>query len=135
MENPDNFGHRVTSATGPNGSAAGYQTSVKAAHSGALGNTAKSVRHFSQDPQQNKANSENRSVRFKHQRHAAALLGGKARVGLCRWSVVSKDAGVEMVASSYKDGTPDRVHYEGLGAGARIPGDDAHAHGAAWPRR
>lgn len=69
----------------------------------ALGNTAKSVRH-----------SEGRSDRFRHQRHAAKLLGGKARVGLCRWSVVSKSAGVDMVASSYPDGQGDRVHYEGL---------------------
>lgn len=70
---------------------------------GALGNTAKSVGH-----------SHGRSDRFRHQRHAAKLLGGKARVGLCRWSVVSKSAGVDMVASSYGDGQSDRVHYEGL---------------------
>ena len=68
-----------------------------------LGITAKSVRH-----------SEGRSDRFRHQRHAAKLLGGKARVGLCRWSVVSKSAGVDMVASSYGEGQGDRVHYEGL---------------------
>lgn len=68
-----------------------------------LETTAKSVRH-----------SEGRSDRFRHQRHAAKLLGGKARVGLCRWSVVSKSAGVDMVASSYGDGQGDRVHYEGL---------------------
>lgn len=79
-----------------------------------LGNTAKSVGHFSKDRQQNKANAENRSVRFRHQRHAAGLLGGKARVGLCRWSVVSKAAGVDMVASSYADNRGDRVHFEGL---------------------
>lgn len=70
---------------------------------GALGNTAKSVRH-----------SEVRSNRFRHQRHAARLLGGQGRVGLCRWSVVSKSEGVDMVASSYGDGELDRVHYEGL---------------------
>lgn len=68
-----------------------------------LGTTAKSVRH-----------SEGRSDRFRHQRHAAQLLGGQARVGLCRWSVISKSAGVDMVASSYGDGQGDRVHYEGL---------------------
>jgi len=79
-----------------------------------LGTTAKSVGHFSKDRQQNKANAENRSVRFKHQRHAAGLLGGKARVGLCRWSVISKAAGVDMVASSYADDRGDRVHFEGL---------------------
>lgn len=79
-----------------------------------LGSTAKSVRHFSSEDQENKGYRENRGVRFRHQRHAAALLGGKARVGLCRWSVVSKTVGVDMVASSYADGKPDRVHYEGL---------------------
>lgn len=79
-----------------------------------LGTTAKSVRHFSSDDQENKGYRENRGVRFRHQRHAAGLLGGKARVGLCRWSVVSKSAGVDMVASSYGDGRGDRVHYEGL---------------------
>lgn len=68
-----------------------------------LGTTAKSVGHF-----------EARATRFKHQRHAAKLLKGKGRVGLCRWSVVSKRAGVDMVASSYADGKADRVHYEGL---------------------
>ena len=75
----------------------------QAAGGAGLGTTAKSVRH-----------SEGRSDRFRHQRHAAKLLGGKARVGLCRWSVVSKSAGVDMVASSYGDGQGDRVHYEGL---------------------
>lgn len=79
-----------------------------------LGITAKSVRHFSDESQENKGKSENRSVRFRHQRHAAGLLGGKARVGLCRWSVVSKNAGVDMVASSYGDDQGDRVHFEGL---------------------
>ena len=54
-----------------------------------------------------------RSDRFRWQRHAAGLLGGQHRVGLCRWSVVSKAAGVDMVASSYGEGA-DRVHYEGL---------------------
>lgn len=79
-----------------------------------LGNTAKSVRHFSSEDQENKGYRENRSVRFRHQRHAAALLGGKARVGLCRWSVVSKSAGVDMVSTSYPGANRDRVHYEGL---------------------
>lgn len=54
-----------------------------------------------------------RSDRFRWQRHAAGLLGGRHRVGLCRWSVVSKGAGVDMVSSSYGEG-PDRVHFEGL---------------------
>lgn len=79
------------------------ESSAKGAEKARLGTTAKSVRHF-----------EARADRFRHQRHAAKLLGGKARVGLCRWSVVSKSAGVDMVASSYGDGQGDRVHYEGL---------------------
>lgn len=76
--------------------------SRKAGGEAPLETTAKSVRHF-----------EGRAARFRHQRHAAKLLGGKARVGLCRWSVVSKSAGVDMVATSYQDGQRDRVHYEG----------------------
>lgn len=79
------------------------ETSNQGAGKAPLGSTAKSVRH-----------SEGRSDRFRHQRHAAKLLQGQGRVGLCRWSVVSKSAGVDMVASSYGDGKSDRVHYEGL---------------------
>lgn len=69
---------------------------------GALETTAKSV-----------GQNRGRSDRFRWQRHAAGLLGGQHRVGLCRWSVVSKEAGVDMVSSSYGEG-PDRVHFEGL---------------------
>lgn len=94
----------------PDGSAGGFGTTNRAAEEAVrpgaeppLGNTAKSVRH-----------SEGRSNRFRHQRHAAKLLGGKARVGLCRWSVRSKEKGVDLVASSYGADQPDRVHYEGL---------------------
>lgn len=58
--------------------------------------------------------SNGRADRFRWQRHAAGLLGGKHRVGLCRWSVVSRAAGVDMVSSSYTDKRPDRVHYEGI---------------------
>lgn len=68
-----------------------------------LETTAKSVRH-----------SEGRSDRFRWQRHAAKLLQGQGRVGLCRWSVVSKSAGVDMVSTSYPGANRDRVHYEGL---------------------
>ena len=67
-----------------------------------LGSTAKSVRH-----------SAVRAARFRHQRHAAKLLGGKARVGLCRWSVISKAGGVDLVASSYVGGQ-QRTHFEGV---------------------
>lgn len=57
--------------------------------------------------------SDGRAARFRHQRHAAALLGGTHRVGLCRFSVVSKEAGVDLVTSRYGDG-PERAHYEGV---------------------
>lgn len=77
--------------------------SNQASENPSLETTAKSVRH-----------SEGRAQRFKHQRHAAKLLGGKGRVGLCRWSVVSKGAGVDMVSTSYAGANRDRVHFEGL---------------------
>lgn len=58
--------------------------------------------------------SQGRADRFRHQRHAAKLLKGVGRVGQCRFSVISKGAGVDAVASSYGSGMPDRVHYEGV---------------------
>ena len=58
--------------------------------------------------------SSGRADRFRWQRHAAGLLGGKHRVGLCRWSVVSKTGGVDIVSSSYPGANRDTVHYEGL---------------------
>jgi len=87
---------------------------VRAGGAAALETTAKSVRHFEAESQENKAFSSGRAARYRHQRHAAGLLGGQHRVGLCRFSVVSITAGVDMVASSYGDGQGDRVHYEGL---------------------
>ena len=86
----------------------------EAAREPRLETTAKSVRHFEADSQENKGFSSGRAARYRHQRHAAGLLGGQHRVGLCRFSVVSTTAGVDMVASSYGDGQGDRVHYEGL---------------------
>lgn len=67
-----------------------------------LETTAKSVRHLA-----------GRADRYRWQRHAAKLMKGEGRVGLCRWSVISKTAGVDLVSSSYGDGG-DRAHYEGL---------------------
>lgn len=67
-----------------------------------LGITAKSVGH-----------SQGRARRFRHQRHAARLLAGKGRVGLCRWSVISKSAGVDVVTSRYSSGEV-RGHFEGV---------------------
>jgi len=107
VKTSENFSEHRVPAEGPDhrcqGAQQGRNPVPEAASEASLGTTAKSVRH-----------SEGRSDRFRHQRHAAALLGGQARVGLCRWSVVSKSAGVDMVASSYGDGQGDRVHYEGL---------------------
>ena len=70
-----------------------------------LETTAKSVGQISRQ-------ARARADRFRWQRHAAGLLQGQHRVGLCRWSVVSKAAGVDMVSSAYGDGKV-RVHYEG----------------------
>lgn len=67
----------------------------------ALGITAKSVRH------------SGRAARFRHQRHAARLLKGKGRVGLCRWSMISRSAGVDAVKSIYENGATG-AHYEGV---------------------
>lgn len=71
---------------------------------GPLETTAKSVGHF----------ATGRADRYRWQRHAAKLLGGVARVGQCRHSVVSKTAGVDVVSGSYGDGKGDRAHYQGL---------------------
>lgn len=72
--------------------------------------TAKSVDH----PSKENPVKKGRSARFRWQRHAAGLLGGTARVGLCRWTVVSRAAGVDVVTSRY-EGSPDlHAHYEGL---------------------
>lgn len=69
----------------------------------ALGITAKSVGH-----------SQGRARRFRWQRHAAKLLGGKGRVGLCRWSVVSKARGVDVVETRYASTGETRAHFEGV---------------------
>jgi hypothetical protein len=59
------------------------------------------------------ARREGRARRFKLQRTAARLLEGQGRVGLCRYSVVSKAAGVELVTSRYGADGEARAHYEG----------------------
>lgn len=66
-----------------------------------LGSTAKYVGH-----------SRNRSDRFRHQRHGASMLGG--RLSACRWSMISKSAGVDLVVSQYGDSKDRRASYEGL---------------------
>ena len=57
---------------------------------------------------------QGRILNFRHQRHAAGLLGGTARVGLCRWSVISRQAGVDVVMSRYGDAAGVSAHFEGL---------------------
>lgn len=68
-----------------------------------LGSTAKTVGQI-----------DGRRARFRRQRHAAKLLGDAGRVGLCRWSVVSKSAGVSLVTSHYGDDPTRHAHFEGL---------------------
>lgn len=75
-----------------------------------LDTTAKSVgRSDAENPRK-----QGRNDRFRWQRHAAGLLGGKARVGLCRWSMVSRAAGVDVVTSSYAGAEGHYAHFEGL---------------------
>lgn len=88
-------------ACNPSPSSSSFQASDAAV--GGLETTAKSVRHF-----------DGRGDRFRWQRHAAKLLQGKGRVGLCRWSVVSKVAGVGLVESQYNQTGEIRSHFEGL---------------------
>lgn len=73
-----------------------------------LGNTAKSVDQISAD----RAARERRAVAFRLQRTAAAILP-KERVGLCRWAVVSRQAGVDVHLTEY-DGGAVRASYAGL---------------------
>lgn len=77
-----------------------------------LGKTAKSV----DQEARKKAASSQRALDFSHQRTAAKILP-RERVGLCRWSVVSKAAGVDVVINTYdrEDGERDeRAAYVGL---------------------
>lgn len=99
MENPDNFGHRVTSATCPDGALSPCGAVGKATHGGALGNTAKSVDQKSKG----QAARERRGKAFSLQRTAAKLLP-QERVGLCRWAVISKMAGVDVRLTTYESG-------------------------------
>jgi len=85
-------------------------TSNRGACEAPLDTTAKSVgRSEGHDPRK-----QGRSDRFRWQRHAAGLLGGKARVGLCRWSMISRADGVDVVTSSYAGSDARFAHYEGL---------------------
>lgn len=68
---------------------------------GGLGNTVKSVGQIS------------RNRRFKHQRHAAKLLGGTHKVGLCKWSISKMANGVKVQVKSHESGGRT-AYYEGL---------------------
>lgn len=66
-----------------------------------LGTTVKSVGRFL------------RFEMYRHQRHAAALLGKTHKVGLCKWSVNSISDGVSVKLKTHENG--DRTaYYEGL---------------------
>ena len=73
-----------------------------------LGNTAKSVDQLGAD----RAAKERRAVAFRLQRTAAAILPDE-RVGLCRWAVVSRQAGVDIHLTEY-DGGAVRASFAGL---------------------
>lgn len=82
----------------------------KAGGGAALDTTAKSVGRSAAEA----SRKQGRNDRFRWQRHAARLLGGKARVGLCRWSVISRATGVDVVTSSYAGAEGLFAHFEGL---------------------
>lgn len=73
-----------------------------------LGNTAKSVDQLSVD----RAARERRAQAFRLQRTAAAILP-EERVGLCRWAVVSRQAGVDVHLTAYEGGAV-RASFAGL---------------------
>jgi hypothetical protein len=99
MKNPDNSQQRVTSATVSGTPSKRDVSTQKAARSGALGNTAKSV----DQPKRDVAARERRGKAFSLQRTAAKLLP-QERVGLCKWAVVSKLAGVDVRLTTYESG-------------------------------
>lgn len=73
-----------------------------------LGNTAKSV----DQPAADRAARERRATAFRLQRQAAAILP-KERVGLCRYAVISRVAGVDVHLTEYEGGAV-RAHFGGL---------------------
>lgn len=75
---------------------------------GPLGSNAKSVDQVAAD----RAARERRALSFRLQRRAAAILP-KQRVGLCRYAVISRDAGVDVHLTEY-DGGAVRASYAGL---------------------
>lgn len=86
----------------------GHAGRISAERKTPLGNTAKSVDQTSADS----AARVRRAQAFRLQRTAAAILP-KERVGLCRWAVVSRQAGVDVHLTSY-DGGAIRASYAGL---------------------
>ena len=83
------------------------------AKSGPLGNNAKSVRRLVEETGENR---DPRADRFRWQRHASKLLGGRSRIGLCRWSMVSRGAGVSVVVQQRISDpkATHRAHFRGL---------------------
>jgi len=73
-----------------------------------LGKTAKSVGRSDE-----KKRREARTARFRHQRHAAALLDHKERVGLCKHALVDFSEGVSVFRGDSKAGSK-RAWFEGL---------------------
>ena len=92
---------------------------------GLLGTIAKSTDPPPQKQAVNEAivrGRKGRNDRFRHQRHAAEIVNAgikdwqrKERITHCRWTVCSKDHGVDVVTSTYAD---DRnriyAHFDGL---------------------
>ena len=89
----------------------GPNRAARRAARSALGNTAKSVGRSCGCEGETKSQAA-RKRRFKHQRHAAKLLGG--RVGLCRWALAHNKRAVEVVTSQYGSTGEVRSHFEGL---------------------
>ncbi|MGB6038099.1 MAG: protein rep [Cryomorphaceae bacterium] len=82
----------------------GLQAGPKAASEASLGNTAKSV-----DQTRHRGA---RTTAFRLQRTAARLVPDE-RVGLCRWAVVSRAAGVDVHLTAYEGGAT-RASFAGL---------------------
>lgn len=82
----------------------------------AVRKTAKSVGHNASDDAQKKADERFREVRmtrFRHQRHAAALLDYKQRVGLCKMAMIDRAAGVDVYVSEYQDKQTSQLRKRG----------------------
>ena len=93
--------------------------SRQAASEASLGTTAKSVgrsadEKSSSTPSPAIRRRAVRADRYRWQRHAAQLLGYRARVGLCRYAVQSRARGVGVIGSTYGDDPTVYASFEGL---------------------